>query len=217
MADAGSDDRLRGRSEIATVIILSAAGLLSAVAAYQASLWAGVQATAFADANVLRTEAARLDLEVRQVRESQTALVHSWLGAAATGDTRRMRFYENHLTDAQRRAFSAWRAKLPEDLTTYDRPPGAPPIPLPEILSEPTVEVDRVLAQATQQFEEGQQANAISGRYVFANVLLSLVLFLAGISQVLKPVRARIAVLAFSAFIFLGAAIFLIGLPRAAM
>lgn len=205
------------RAEVATALILSAAGLLSAWAAFQANLWAGVQVTAFAEANVRHTEAARIDAAERLTSEKHRALVNNWLEAAAGGDARRMAFYENHLTDDQGRAFDAWREKLPTDIAAYERPDGAPPLPLPDVLEPSDEAMRRVQGEAAARFADGQAASSIGGRYVFATVLLSLVLFLAGISQTLTHTRLRIALLGLSALIFAGAALFVVGLPHAAL
>lgn len=72
-------------------------------------------------------------------------------------------------------------------------------------------------AAADAAFVAGDSANAHSNRFVAASVLLSTVLFLSGISQLLKRTVPRAAVLGLSAFLLVGVLCWLVQLPTAAV
>ncbi len=207
-------ERSPGLVDIAAGVILAAAGLLSAWAAFQAALWGGTQAAAFAEANRLQTEASRLEIVATQRQTTALAVAHAWLHATINGDTIRARFYERHLDPQQRRLFDDWRAKLPADIATAKVDPDQPAIPLPNVLSEGRAAAGEARDEAEAAFQEGQAANAISDRFTFTTVLLSLVLFLAGTGQLLRARFARSAVMVLAGVLLVGAAAYAVTIPR---
>jgi hypothetical protein len=204
-----------GIVDIAAGIILAAAGLLSAWAAFQAALWGGTQAAAFAEANRLQTEASRLEIVATQRQTTALAVAHAWLNATITGDAVRARFYERHLDARQRRLFDEWRAQLPADIASAKIDPDQPAIPLPNILSAGRQAAAKARNEAEAAFQEGQEANAISDHFTFTTVLLSLVLFLAGMGQLLRSRLARSAVTVLAGLLLVGAAAYAVTIPRA--
>lgn len=202
-------------ADIAAGVILAAAGLLSAWAAFQASLWGGEQATAFAEANRLQTEASRLEIVAMQRQTAALTVAHAWLDATIRGDRVRAFFYERHLQPHQRRLFEEWRAQLPDDIarTKVDR--NQPPIPLPDVLTGGREAARAARVEAETAFREGQEANAISDKFTFATVILSLSLFLAGTGQLLRLQIARNVVIGLAGVILIGAAAYSLQIPRA--
>lgn len=209
-------DRRDARLELVTAGVLALASALSAWAAFQASLWGGIQATAYARASTVQTEATELDLEAGRERTEWLTLLNAWLDAAAGGDARRMMFYERHLPDRVRPRFEAWRATLPADLARYQPSAGDPPLALPEIAPPGAAEAARVRARAEALLREGEAANSTGDRFGLVGVVLALTLFLAGISQPMRRFGVRAAMVGVAAALMIGAAVFMVMLPQAA-
>ena len=201
-------------ADIAAGVILAVAGLLSAWAAFQASVWGGEQATAFAEANRLQTEASRLEIVAMQRQTAAMTVAHAWLDATVKGDELRAFFYERHLQPNQRRIFEEWRARLPADIrrTKIDR--NEPPIPLPDVLSGGQEAARAARVEAETAFREGQAANDISDKFTFVTVILSLSLFMAGTGQLLRMRVARNVVIGLAGIILVGAAGYSLQIPR---
>lgn len=206
------DTRLLRRIEITTAVLLSLAGLISAWASYQASLWGGVQASHYAHASAKVTEASRLSIIDGQAFATDSQIFMAWLEAAAVDDQARMQFFEHRFSRELRSKFDPWRASHPGDLRALKMDPNAP-----REFPRPT-HIEGVQARALQraadaEFAEGEEANRIGDRYVAATVVLSTVLFLGGISPLLNSPRIRMAMLALATLLGLGASIFIFTLP----
>jgi hypothetical protein len=201
-------------ADIAAGVILAVAGLLSAWASFQAALWGGEQATAFAEANRLQTEASRLEIVAMQRQSAALTVAHAWLDAKVRGDDLRAFFYERHLQPQQRKIFDEWRAKLPSDVrrTKIDR--SEPPIPLPDLLTGGREAARAARLEAEKAFREGVSANEISDKFTFVTVILSLSLFLAGTGQLLRMRIARHVVIGLAGLILVGAAAYSLQIPR---
>jgi hypothetical protein len=189
-------------ADIAAGVILAVAGLLSAWATFQASLWGGNQAAAFAEANRLQTEASRLEIVATQRQATALAVAHAWL------------FYERQMDPNQRRMFEAWRAQLPDDLAAAKEDVNQPAIPMPPLLQTGREAAAQMRAEAETAFQEGQTANDIGDRFTFVTVILSLALFLAGTGQLLRVRLARNFVIGLAGLILLGAALYSLQIPR---
>lgn len=203
--------------EMATAILLSAAGLATAWASYQAALWGGEQAASYSVASAKVTDAAKLDLAAGQTSAIDTALFVSWIDAALGGQPARMDFLEKRFSPAFATAFAPWRAQFPEDLEGYRLPNGPPEVALPRVTYASAEEAARLRTEATRLFALGDEANAVSDRYVAITVLLSTVLFLAGIGQLLKRKEPRIAVLGLAATLGILSTIWMLTLPIEAL
>ena len=79
MAEPVDATRLLKRIEFTTAALLSVAGLVSAWASYQASLWGGVQASHYAHASAKLTEASRLSIIDGQAFATDSQLFMAWL------------------------------------------------------------------------------------------------------------------------------------------
>ena len=207
--------RLR-RIEVATAILLSAAGLISAWASYQAALWGGVQANHYAAANGKVTEASRLSIVDGQRVATDMLLFTAWLEAAADNDTKRMMFFERRFSPEMHADFDPWRARMPADLRTA-LPDANAPQALPRPGYREGVSAQRLQKAAVAEFKEGDTANGIGDRFVAATVVLSTVLFLGGISPLLRSTRVRMAMLVLAGVLGIAASVFIFTLPVAAL
>jgi hypothetical protein len=208
----GDDTILLRRLEVTTAVLLSVAGLVSAWASYQASLWGGVQASHYAKASAKVTESSRLSIVDGQLVGVDGQMFMAWLDAAADDDDARMHFFEHRFSPELHAKFDAWRARFPGDLRRLKMDPEAPTrFPRPD--HKEGIEARALQAAAVTEFAEGDTANRISDRYVAATVVLSTVLFLAGISPLLKGARIRMAMLGLASIIGIAACVFIFSLP----
>lgn len=216
MTDPVDETRLLRRIEVTTAVLLSVAGLISAWASYQASLWGGVQASHYAFASAKVTEASRLSIIDGQAFATDAQMYMAWLEAASDGDAARMTFFDHRFSPELRAKFDPWRAAHPGDLRQGKLDPNAPRrFPRPE--HQEGIKARALQRAADAEFAEGDAANRIGDRYVAATVVLSTVLFLGGISPLLKDLRIRTAMLALATLLGIGASIFIFQLPAQAL
>jgi hypothetical protein len=213
---AEPDRRLLRRIEVTTAVLLSVAGLVSAWASYQASLWGGEQALHYAKASAKVTEASRLSIVDGQNVATDAQLFMGWLEAAVADDAPRMNFFEHRFSPELRAKFDPWRARSPGDLRRLKMDPDAP-TRFPRTEHREGIEARRLQAAADAEFARGDSANRIGDRYVAATVVLSTVLFLAGISPLITGARIRQAMLALAALIGIAACILIFTLPVAGL
>ena len=214
MADPDSPSRNR-RLETVASIMLAAAGVASAWATYQSSLWGGIQASSYATGSARVTEAARLELQAGQKAGMDTALYMAWLSAAAVDDRELMTFYERRFAPGFRKVFAEWRAQYPEDLRGQVR--QGPGVPLPRAEHPESGEASRLREDASNLFSKADKANATGDRYVASTVILALILFLLGISTVARSERQRRLLVILAGGLGVAVLVFLLRLPVASL
>ena len=195
--------------------MLAAAGVASAWATYQSSLWGGIQASSYATASARVTEAARLELQAGQKVGLDTALYMAWLSAAADDDRELMTFYERRFAPGFRKVFLEWRAQYPADLRGLVR--QGPAVPLPRAEHPESREAARLRQDATELYQKANTANATGDRYVASTVILALILFLLGISTVARSERQRLLLVVLAGGLGLAVMGFLLMLPVASL
>jgi hypothetical protein len=216
MADADAEARGLRRIEITTAVLLSLAGLASAWASFQASLWGGIQASHYARASAKVTEASRLSIVDGQLVGTDAMLFMAWLEAAADGDERRTAFFEHRFSPEMHAKFDPWRARFPGDLRKFSMNPNAPN-EFPRPVHKQGIAARDLQRAAVAEFAEGDEANRIGDRYVATTVVLSTVLFLGGISPLLKRYSTRMAMLVLASLLGVAAIVFILRLPVAAL
>lgn len=214
MADPDSPSRNR-RLETVASIMLAAAGVASAWATYQSSLWGGIQASSYATGSARVTEAARLELQAGQKAGMDTALYMAWLSAAAADDRELMTFYERRFAPGFRKVFAEWRAQYPEDLRGQVR--QGPAVPLPRAEHPEALEASRLRQDASNLFSKADKANATGDRYVASTVILALILFFLGLSTVARSERQRRLLVILAGGLGVAVLVFLLRLPVASL
>lgn len=204
--------------ETATAVLLSVAGLTTAWASYQASLWGGEQVSHYSAASAKLTTASQLDIVAGQTAAVDTNLFLSWADASLSGEEQRATFLEFRFSPAFSAAFEIWRKDFPEDLTGFRLPASTQPgTAMPRPVYEQAIEAKALRAEAREIFEAGESANNLSDRFVAITVLLSTVLFLGGISQLMKRAQPRIGMVVLASLICIGAVGWLLTLPSATL
>jgi hypothetical protein len=195
--------------ELATAVLLSVATLAASWAAYQATRWSGEQAAKYSLANARRVEATRAAEGANTQELADVVAFTSWLSAFGAGNARLEAFYRERLRPEFRPAFERWLESRP----LVD--PRAPPTPfaLPEYRLALAERADGLQREGERLFREGQAANAHADNYVLGSVVLSGVLFFAGISQQLRRLAMRVLLLALATLLCLAGLVALLRLP----
>jgi len=211
---AGSSEGDAGARELVLTVVMALAAVGTAWAGFQSTKWSGVQANAYAEASVSRTEANQQSTLAGHERIVDVVTYTQWLDAlqaeieadpsARPGPAYRPRpgslsgFLYNRFRPEFRPAIHAWVATRP----LVD--PAAPPTPfdMPEYRLASDAESIRLAQRAEQQAALARQANQRSDNYVLTAVFFALVLFFAGVAS---RARGRVT------------ALLLIGLASAAL
>jgi len=180
--------------EVVIAIVLSAGGLMTSWASYQAALWDGQQAAHYSRANALRVMSSRARLEADARRGLEMHMFNGWLQAEAKGDGRLAEFYRARFPDDLAPAFDLWIAQKP--LKNPEAPQS--PFATPAYSPAGTEAAQRLEAEADATFAKGQEDNRISDLFTQGAVFLATAMFFGGIGQVfrVRPVRLTLVVIA---------------------
>jgi hypothetical protein len=198
------------RVELLAAILLSAATVVTAWSAYQATRWSGEQAASYTKASAKRTESVRASTLVNRQILIDVSTFLDWVDATAEdGDEVRAADIHERMREEFLPAFDTWLVSTPGE----ELPPGTP-FTLPEYVSEAQQEADRLEAEASKAFEDGAEANQISDNFVLAAVLLASVLFFAGLAGTFDSLRAQVFLLILGAVMFLAGSAIVLTLPQ---
>lgn len=151
-----------------------------------------MQAASYNQANARRIEASQLSNRANGQTLVDVVMFTNWIAAYNAGDVRLTAFYERRFRDEFASAFGAWVASEPQKNPQAASTPFALPGYRPA-LQERALQLE---AEAAQLFKQGQAANQHGDNYVRDSVLLSGVMFFAGISQQIVRAPSRIAMVA---------------------
>lgn len=215
------------RIELIATIVMAAAAILTAWAAFQSAKWSGIQAIEFSTANAARIESTRLDTRAGQLASVDVDVFLSWLeavsneldegvevfspdGSYTPAEGTLSAFFFERMRDDFRPALEAWLDMRP--LANPEAP--ATPFLTDEYQIEDAVAADAKLEEAGQHTEAALQANQNSDNHVLTAVALALAIFFAGVSSKLASHRNRWIAISLGAVIFMGAAMTLAVLPK---
>jgi hypothetical protein len=185
-------ERIERWFEVVTASMLAVVAIASSWSVYQATRWAGVQSTDFAQAAALRVESTRNSTLTGQLRLYDLILANNWINAHFTGDVELEKTYESRLRPEFLPIFEAWLALDPFHHT--DAPAG--PLFMPGYSSSLPDTAERLDAEAARIFSEGETAREQGDAYVLNTVFLAMVLFLTTIADRFQWNAARAATLA---------------------
>jgi hypothetical protein len=217
----------RDRIELIATIVMAAAAILTAWAAFQSAKWSGIQAIEFSKANAARVESTRFDTRAGQLASIDVDVFLAWLGAlneelrlgevelvpgepySPTEGTLSAFFFER-MRDEFKPAFNAWLEARP--LVNQDAPPT--PFQMDEYVLADAVTAAQKLAESGEHNDAALTANQNSDNHVLTAVALALAIFFGGVSSKLADHRNRLIAISLSAVIFVGAAMVLLILPK---
>ena len=197
--------------EIVEAVVLAIVAVSTAWSGYQAALWTGHQQQLYGLASRYRVQAEGTATTANQERLYNASTVVEWLKAEATGQEKLSDLFERRFLPEFRPAFESWKKTDP--LNNPDAPPG--PFYMPEYRSAKAEEAAKLNEQATQSFEQGDQAREHSDQYVRVTVTLATVLLLMAISQRFKVQAVRVGLAVIAALLLCLPLYYIITLPRA--
>ena len=198
------------RVELFAAILLSAATVVTAWSAYQATRWSGEQAESYTTASAKRTESVRAsNLANRQVLIDVSTFL-DWIDATGEGDGVLAADIHERMRAEFLPAFDTWLVSGDPGLAI---PPGTP-FTLPEYVLEAQQEADRLEAEAAAAFDDGGEANQVSDNFVLAAVLLASVLFFSGLAGTFDSLRAQVLLLSLGAVTFIAGGGIVLTLPQ---
>ena len=222
----GASDRI----ELIATVVMAAAAILTAWAAFQSAKWSGVQAVEFSKANAARIESTRFDTRAGQLTAIDVSVFLSWLEAISDERAQGLEvldpeggfnaiegtlsaFYFDRMRDEFKPALDAWLAQTP--LLNMDAP--ATPFVTSEYVLQDSIDAAAKLDEAAGHTEMALQSNQNSDSHVLTAVALALAIFFGGISSKLDHQRNRWLAIILSAVVFIGAAVALAILPKVAV
>jgi hypothetical protein len=204
-------ERRRRVTEFAATILLAFASVVTSWSGYQASLWSGIQATNYNQANALRVESTRESTLAGQFSGLDLALFMAWVNAKASSNDQLEQFYRQRFRPEFRQSFDTWLAMKP--LLNPQAPPT--PFALPSYRSEHGQRAIELENQAKALFEAGHRANHYADTYVLGTVLLATVLFFCGIIPQFPDLRVRLVLIGMAVVLLIFGLSRILVLPRA--
>lgn len=165
--------------EAVAAVVLSAAGVLTSWASYQASLWDGAQMVHYSKASAYRLEATETALDVGLNRAVEVDLFQAWVAARINGDEQLADFYQDRFPPNLRAAFPAWIAQRP-----FNNPKAEPsPFTLPAYRPAGRAVAAAAEAKAEGEFQAAIKAKHTADAHTRAAVILAGAMFFGGIGQ----------------------------------
>jgi hypothetical protein len=193
-----ADERRVHRLSIIAAIFLGLATVSSAWAAYQAARWSGVMATAFNEASIASTDAAKAYSEGDAKYGLDQDLFVEWIVALQSGDEpTAIYLQENLFSDELSVAVDAWAE-------TGDDGPDTP-FDTEDYVIEEWSTGDVYEAAALVEFNDARDANQTSDNYVLITVAFASTLFFAGIAGASQDAKVKVILLVFGGIMYLGA------------
>lgn len=220
---------IAGRVELVATIVMAAAAILTAWAAFQSAKWSGIQAIEFSSANAARVESTRADTRAGQLTSVDVNVFLDWLAAIDTEvragelelepgagyqpvEGSLSAVYYARMRDEFRPALDAWLATRP--LVNEAAP--RTPFEMEQYVLADAREAQRLRQEAGGHTDAALTANQNSDNHVLTAVVLALVIFFAGVSSKVTSVRSQRVTLIVSVVVLVGAAVTLAILPKVA-
>ncbi len=207
--EAGGSHRFERRFEVAATVLLAAAAVATAWAAYQSARWHGEQARAQSASIAARVESARAAEEADNQTQIDVALFTEWVDAYARAETELATFYRRRFRPEFQPAFDAWVATRPR----VNRSAPLSPFAMPEYELAAADNAARLEAQAAAFSASVGRYIQRADNYSLTVVLFAAALFFAGISTRLVSRTQRAVVLGLGYTLFVGALIWVATLP----
>jgi hypothetical protein len=204
-----SQGRLERGFELAATLLLAAAAVATAWAAYQSARWHGEQAKAQSASIAARVESTRAASVANRQAQIDVALFTQWVDAFARDETELATFYRRRFRPEFEPAFDAWVATRPR------KNPDAPlsPFAMPQYTLAASAKADGLEVKAAGFSQRVGRFIQRADNYSLAVVLFAAALFFAGISTRLRSPTIRIVVLGVGYLLFLGSTIWIATFP----
>ncbi len=185
--------------DVASVVLISVAAVLTALCGYQSGRWGGEQARRYNVATADRMHAAEASDRANILTAIDVGMFLRYIDALETGDDRMVQFLDRRFRPEMSRALHDWLATKP---LQNSRAPSSP-FAMRAYQLKTQDEARRDEAQARASFAAAVEANRHSDSFLLLTVVFASVSFLAGIStKMLYPRHAIIVALALLAVIY---------------
>ncbi|HET6276058.1 MAG TPA: hypothetical protein VFE16_09040 [Candidatus Cybelea sp.] len=176
--------------DVLSVVLISAAAVLTALCGYQSGRWGGEQLRLYNDANASRIESAEAGDRGLATNAINVNLFLNYVDAVSTHDTVRTHFIFDRFGPAMRGAMVAWLATKP----LKNRHAPSSPFVMPQYVVPAKAEARRLEAAASSSFAAAQIANRNSDDFLLLTVVFAAVSFLAGITTKMTYPRHAVVV-----------------------
>jgi hypothetical protein len=185
--------------DLASVVLISLATVLTAWCGYESARWTSLQTRSYNEASSQRLQASVQSARTNALETIDVATFLQFVRAVATNSAEEQDFILKRFRPEMKRAVDAWIATRPRTN------PAAPssPFAMPQYQLASTREADRLNALASESFLRATAANENGDQYVRLTVIFAAVSFLAGIStKFFYPNHIIVVVLGFGALAF---------------
>jgi len=176
--------------DIASVVLISVAAVLTAICGYQSGRWGGQQARLYGEANAARVESAQASDRANVLTAIDVGLFLHYVDAVANGNTREAQFLYQRFRPEMVPAMRAWLATKP---LANPRAPSSPFV-MPQYSLRTRAEARADQALATAKFQAATEATHHGDDFLLLTVIFAGVSFLAGISTKMVYPRHAIVV-----------------------
>jgi hypothetical protein len=176
--------------DVAGVVLISIAAVLTAVCGYQSGRWSGAQTREYNMANAQRIESAEAADRGLALTAIDVNLFLNYVNAVSVGNTRDADFIYRRFRPEMRPAMKAWLATKP--LTNPHAPSS--PFVMPQYSLATNSSSRRLAAQAAGDFDAAQLANRHADDFLLLTVIFAGVSFLAGVSTKMTYPRHAIVI-----------------------
>lgn len=196
----GSDhSRVDRVVDVASLVLISAAAVFSAVCSYQSGRWGGEESRMYNLANFSRMQASEATNRGLAFAAIDVNLFLNYGDAIDAHDERKAQFIYKRLRPEMRSALDAWLKTQPQ---TNPKAPSSP-FALPGYRESMSAEAKRYEAAAAGSFNAALTANRHSDNFLLLTVVFAAVSFLGGMSTKMKfPQHAAIIGLGTLALIY---------------
>lgn len=185
--------------DLASVILISAATVLTAWCGYESARWTAMQTRQYNEASSQRIAAAVLEGRTNTLETIDVATFLQYVGAVAAHSDEEQTFIYRRFRPEMRRAVDAWVATKPRQ---NPRAPSSP-FAMPQYRLHTHEEAARLNALSAASFESAAHANELGDQFVRLTVIFAAVSFLAGIStRFMFPYHVIVVVLGFGALAY---------------
>lgn len=176
--------------EIIGTVILSIASLAVAWCTYQSTIWNGKQVFCLAKSNTYYRQSLEEMFKAWQQQQIDAVVTLNFLEAVLEQRHMQVDYYRNRSRPELRNIFNAWLMTNP----VHNNSAPAHPLLMEEykmMIRSSRAAADSTRAKGDRLWDQAQQYNSISDRYILYTVIFSLVMLLCAVAT--KLTRLRIA------------------------
>jgi hypothetical protein len=185
--------------DVASVVLISVAAVLTAICGYQSGRWGGQQSRLYAAANASRLQSAEAQDRANVLEAVDVAIFLHYVDAVHANDAVEANFLYTRFRPEMKRAMRAWIATKPL------QNPGAPssPFVMPQYALKANAQARALAALGESSFKLAVDATHHSDDFLLLTIIFAAVSFLAGIStKMTYPRHAIIVVVGVVALVY---------------